>query len=67
MSSYLPFNFLGNFRFYFFHPAMTSDTILVPEVVSNPFPKFHFGIESHPVPHVMIICHLVHNNNNETL
>ena len=45
---------------------MTSDTILVPEVVINPLPKFHFGIEFHPVPNVMIICHLVHNN-NETL
>ena len=42
---------------------MTSDTILVPEVAINPLPKFHFGIEFHPVPHVMIICHLVPNNN----
>ena len=49
-----------------FHPTMTSDTILVQEVVINPLPKFHFSIEFHPVPYVMIICHLVHNN-NETL
>ena len=53
VSSYLPFNFPGN-------------SILVPEVVINPLPKFHFSIEFHPVPNVMIICHLVHNN-NETL
>ena len=56
----------GHFRLYFFHPTMTLDTLLVPEVVINPLPKFHFGIEFHPVPNVMIICHLVHNN-NETL
>ena len=40
---------------YFFHPTMTSDTLLVPEVAINPLPKFHFGIEIHPVLHVMII------------
>ena len=45
---------------------MTSNTIHVPEVVINLLPKFHIGIEFHPVPPVMIICHLVHNN-NETL
>ena len=53
MSSYLPFNIPRN-------------SILVPMVVINPSPKFYFGTEFHPVPHVMIICHLVHNN-NETL
>ena len=41
---------------------MISDTVLVPEVVIDPLPKFHFGIESHSVPHELIICYLVHNN-----
>ena len=48
---------------------MTSETILVASggyLIIYPLPKFHFGIEFHPVPNVMIICHLVHNN-NETL